>query len=41
MDRDRFKTTAFKESDDNKRNFIELALEIEKTCGSNKIFMYR
>ncbi len=34
MDRDRFKTIAFKVGDGNKRNFIELSLEIEKKCGA-------
>ena len=34
VDRNRFKTTAFKIGDVNKSNFIELALEIEKECGS-------
>lgn len=33
MDRNRFKTVAFKVGDGNKRNFIELALEIEKKIG--------
>ena len=34
MDRDRFKTIAFKIGNGNKSNFIELALEIEKKYGT-------
>lgn len=34
MDRNRFKTIAFKIGNGNKSNFIELALEIEGKCGS-------
>ena len=32
MDRNRFKTVAFKIGDGNKSNFIQLALKIEKIC---------
>ena len=36
MDRNRFKTIAFKVGDGNKSNFIELAFEIEKNYGKIK-----
>lgn len=36
MDRNRFKTIAFKIGGSDKSNFIELALEIEKTCNDIK-----
>ena len=33
MDRDRFKTIAFKVGDGDKSNYLELAMSIERSCG--------